>query len=80
MTNVTDFRRETEAILVGEPTGARPNGYQENYWFTLPLSHLRVSRALLKYRFQPHQETDAVFPDERIDPDWEPFAQEMTQP
>jgi hypothetical protein len=27
-TNITDFRRETEAILVGEPTGARPNGYQ----------------------------------------------------
>ncbi|HEV2271844.1 MAG TPA: hypothetical protein VGR92_20520 [Steroidobacteraceae bacterium] len=73
MVNVTDFRRETEAILVGEPTGARPNGYQENYWFTLPLSKLRVSCSMLKYRFQPESETDAVFPDQRIDPSWRSF-------
>ena len=74
MTNVTDFRRETEAILVGEPTGARPNGYQENYWFTLPFSKLRVSCAMLKYRFQPLDEMEAVFPDYRIDPDWQSFS------
>jgi len=73
MTNITDFRRETEAILVGEPTGARPNGYQENHLFTLPLSKLRVSCSMLKYRFQPDSETDAVFPDQRIDPDWSLF-------
>jgi hypothetical protein len=73
MTNITDFRRETEAILVGEPTGARPNGYQENHSFTLPLSKLRASCSMLKYRFQPGSETDAVFPDHRIDPDWSLF-------
>ena len=71
MTNITDFRRETEAILVGEPTGARPNGYQENHLFTLPLSKLRVSCSMLRYRFQPDSETDAVF---RIDPDWSLFS------
>jgi hypothetical protein len=75
MTNVTDFRRETQAILVGEPTGARPNGYMENYWFTLPLSKLRGSCAMLKYRFQPFSDTDAVFPDKRIDPDWRLFSE-----
>jgi hypothetical protein len=74
MTNITDFRRETEAILVGEPTGGRPNGYQENYMFTLPLSKLRVSCSMLRYRFQPDSETDAVFPDQRIDPDWQLFS------
>lgn len=73
MTNITDFRRETEAILVGEPTGARPNGYQENHIFTLPLSKLRLSCSMLKYRFQPDSEADAVFPDQRIDPDWTLF-------
>jgi hypothetical protein len=73
MTNITDFRRETEAILVGEPTGGRPNGYQENHLFTLPVSKLRVSCTMLKYRFQPDSETDAVFPDQRIDPDWSLF-------
>jgi hypothetical protein len=70
MTNVTDFRRETEAIIVGEPTGARPNGYQENHWFTLPFSRLRASCATLKYRFQPESNSAAVFPDHRINPDW----------
>jgi hypothetical protein len=74
MVNITDFRRETEAILVGEPTGARPNNYQENYWFTLPHSKLRVSCAMLKYRFQPGSQADAVFPDQRIDPDWQSFS------
>lgn len=73
MTNITDFRRETEAILVGEPTGGRPNGYQENYLFTLPLSKLRFSCSMLRYRFQPDSEADAVLPDQRIDPDWSLF-------
>ena len=74
MVNITDFRRETEATLVGEPTAARPNGYQENYWFTLPQSKLRVSCSMLKYRFQPGSAADTVFPDRRIDPDWRSFA------
>jgi hypothetical protein len=74
MTNVTDFRRETEAVLVGEPTAARPNGYQENHWFTLPFSRMRVSCASMKYRFQPESEADAVFPDRRIDSDWRLFS------
>jgi hypothetical protein len=74
MTNITDFRRETEAILVGEPTGARPNGYQENHLFTLPLSKLRVSCSMLKYRFQPDSDAAAVLPDQRIDPDWTLFS------
>jgi hypothetical protein len=73
MTNVTDFRRETEAIIVGEPTGARPNGYQENHWFTLPFSKIRVSCATLRYRFQPESDSVAVFPDHRIDPSWSSF-------
>jgi hypothetical protein len=73
MTNVTDFRRETEATILGEPTGARPNGFQENYWFTLPASKLRASCASLAYRFQPFADTEAVFPDVRIDPDWKLF-------
>ena len=74
MTNITDFHRETEAILVGEPTGARPNGYQENHLLTLPLSKLRFSCSKLRYRFQPHSGADAVFPDHRIDPDWSSFS------
>jgi hypothetical protein len=69
MVTATDFRRETEAILVGEPTGARPVGYQELGTFELPRSRLRAHCAIRRYRFS---DTDAVavFPDQRIDPDW----------
>jgi hypothetical protein len=69
MTNVTDFRRETDAILVGEPTGARPKGYQENHWLTLPHSGLQVSIASRYYKFQD-ADTPAVIPDHIIEPSW----------
>jgi|tagenome__1003787_1003787.scaffolds.fasta_scaffold20978513_3 hypothetical protein len=69
MVTATDFRRETEAILVGEPTGARPVGYQELGTFDLPRSGLRAHCATRHYRFSD-TDTDAVFPDQRIDPDW----------
>jgi hypothetical protein len=69
MTNAIDFRRETEALLVGEPPGARPNGFQENFWFTLPYSKLRVSVASNYYRFSDTQSPVVVL-DRRFDPSW----------
>ncbi len=66
MVNAIDFSRETEAILVGEPIGARPHGYQENGWFTLPASGLNVSAATRLYRFGPDGEA-SFHPDQRID-------------
>jgi hypothetical protein len=72
MANATDFRNETNAILVGEPTGGRPNGYQENREFMLPNSHLKVWVSTRLYKFQ-QQDTPGVMPDHRIDPDWPSF-------
>lgn len=69
MTNAVDFRRETEALLVGEPPGARPNGFQENYWFTLPHSHLRVSVATNYYRFSD-TDSPVIALDHQFDPSW----------
>ena len=66
MVNAIDFHRETEAILVGEPIGARPYGYQENGWFTLPGSGLKVSAATRLYRFGPEGKI-TFHPDQRID-------------
>jgi len=66
MVNAIDFHRETEAILVGEPIGARPYGYQENGWFTLPGSGLQVSVATRLYRFGP-EAGHSFNPDQRID-------------
>jgi Peptidase family S41 len=69
MTNATDFRKETNALLVGEPTGGRPNNYGENREFILPNSHLSVWVSTQFYKFQ-EEDTPAVMPDQRIDPDW----------
>jgi hypothetical protein len=74
MTNAIDFRKETNAVLVGEPTGARPNGYQENRDFRLPNSRLNVWVSTQFYKFQ-EQETPGVMPDQRIDPDWASYRQ-----
>ena len=69
MTNAADFRNETDAILVGEPTGARPNGYQENRGFSLPNSHLGVSYSTQLYKFQ-EKDTPGIIPDKLILPSW----------
>jgi hypothetical protein len=69
MANAADFRNDTNAILVGEPTGARPNGYQEGRDFTLPNSRLPVNYSIEFYKFQ-EQDTPGIIPDKHIAPDW----------
>ena len=72
MANATHFRKETQAILVGEPIGERPHSYSENDEMTLPNSHLVVSYSTRFYTFGD-EDVPAVMPDQRIDPDWASF-------
>jgi hypothetical protein len=72
MANTADFRNDLKAIIVGEPTGARPNGYQENRSFSLPNSRLPVSYSIELYKFA-QTDTPGILPDQRIDPDWKSF-------
>src|SRR5258708_2861547 len=72
MANAPDFPNELHAILVGEPTGARPNGYQENREFSLPNSHLGVSYSTQLYKFQ-EKDTPGIMPDKRLDPGWQSY-------
>jgi hypothetical protein len=65
MTNAVDFRKLTQATLVGEPAGARPNGWQEVRRDFLPNSGLGVSVSTKYYRFLPGKEVvrpDVVMP------------------
>ena len=74
MVNALDLRRETEALLVGEPMGARPNGFQELHTFMLPHSRLKVACAIRRYRFgEPGME--AVHPDIAAPPEWQLVVQ-----
>jgi hypothetical protein len=72
MVNAIDFRKETNAILVGEPIGERPNSYSENDEMTLPNSRLVVSYSTRYYKFLD-EDMPAVLPDKRIDPNWADF-------
>ena len=70
--NAVDFRKEMHAILVGEPTGGRPNGYSEHGEFMLPSSNLKISYSSRYYKFQD-QDTPAVMPDKLIETSWEAY-------
>jgi peptidase S41-like protein len=69
LANAVDFRKDTNAILVGEPIGERPNSFSENDELTLPHSRLVVSYSTRYYKFVD-EDVPAVLPDVRIDPNW----------
>ena len=72
MVNAIDFRKETNAILVGEPIGERPNSYSENDEMTLQNSKLVVSYSTRYYKFVD-QDVAAVLPDVHIEQTWADF-------
>lgn len=63
MQNAIQLRRETNATLMGEPTGGQPNGYGEVRSFTLPNSRLRIQYSTAYFRNLPGSRADAVTPD-----------------
>jgi hypothetical protein len=69
MNNAAQFQDETNAILVGETIGEKPNSYQEPRQFRLPNSHLVVRASTLYYEFRKHGE-NAVRPNKEIIPSW----------
>ncbi|MBE8718505.1 hypothetical protein C4F51_15070 [Cellvibrio sp. KB43] len=65
MSNAAQFQQLLNAKLVGEPTGARPSGYQDMGSFTLPNSQLELTWSKRLYRFNDSQK-DALYPDVTI--------------
>lgn len=61
--NAITLKRELGAILVGEPTGGRPNGYGEVRSFNLPNSGLPVSYSTKFFRSWPEGDPESLFPD-----------------
>jgi hypothetical protein len=53
MANAVDFLTGTNATLVGETIGAKPNGWQESRSDFLPNSGLEVSVSVRHYAFLP---------------------------
>ncbi|GAA4356632.1 peptidase S41 [Kangiella marina] len=65
MSNAAQYTQILNAKLVGEPTGAKPSGYQDMGQFTLPNSNLVVTYSKRLYRFKDEGK-DALYPDVTI--------------
>ena len=70
MNNAAQLQDETNAILVGETIGEKPNSYQEPRQFRLSNSHLVVRASTLYYTFRKHG-PNKVAPDKEIIPTWD---------
>ncbi len=62
LNTVINLKNETHAILVGEPSGGRPNHYGDTRNYKLPNSELNV-RYSTKYIKKMKEEVDCLMPD-----------------
>ena len=69
MNNAAQFQDDTNATLVGETIGEKPNSYQEPRQFRLPNSHLTVRVSTRYYAFRK-KGPNVVRPDREIVPTW----------
>jgi hypothetical protein len=69
MVNAVDLKLAAGAILVGEPTGARPNSYSEAGFFRLPNSGLEGTVSICRYDLWP-EDVPGVPPDRAAPPTW----------
>ena len=63
MMNAQQFRDRTQATLVGEPTGGKPNSYGEVKFLELPNSGIKVSYCVKYFKMLKDTDPDAVYPD-----------------
>jgi len=73
MVNAIELRKEFKAILVGEPSGSKPNSYSENGRMSLPNSKLQVTFSTRYYKLQD-KDTPSLEPDELIEPEWSSYS------
>lgn len=75
MSNAAQFSQILNGKLVGEPTGAKPSGYQDMGQFTLPNSKIEVTYSKRLYHFKEDKK-DAIYPDVNIEVVIEDFRNE----
>lgn len=72
MSNSAHFRYQTNAILVGQQIGEKPNSYQEAREMKLPNSHWTVRYSVKFYTFVESGE-NIIRPDQEIIPSWDDY-------
>ncbi|MDX1994532.1 MAG: hypothetical protein SF029_19275 [bacterium] len=71
MMNAIELDDDTSAMLLGEPTGGRPNAYGETRTFTLPNSGLEIQYSTTYFRSRPGSDLDTVPPHVLIAPTYQ---------
>ncbi|HEX8172694.1 MAG TPA: hypothetical protein VF824_19310 [Thermoanaerobaculia bacterium] len=66
MLNALDLDRQTNATLVGEPTGGKPNAYGEILNFALPNSRLTIFYSTKYFALMPGSDPPSVDPEVRL--------------
>lgn len=79
MSNAAQFRSLLNAMLIGEPTGAKPKGYQDMGQFTLPHSKQVVTYSKRFYDFMG-DDKNAIYPDKEIKLTVEDFLHDRDAP
>lgn len=72
MSNSAHFRYQTNAILVGQQIGEKPNSYQEGREMKLPNSHWTVRYSVKFYKFVENGD-NVIRPDQEIIPSWDDY-------
>ncbi len=70
MQNAIDFDNQTNAILIGEPTGGKPNAYGETRTFNLPNSGIEVQYSTRFFRNLADSDPEAVMPQIEVSITW----------
>lgn len=65
--NAFDFKNNTSVILIGEPTGGKPNCYGEIEKFTLPNSKFIVTYSTEYYKLIDDDKCESLVPDINIE-------------
>jgi len=66
MMNAIHMKTDTNSILLGEPTGGRPNGYGEVRSFTLPNSGLTIQYSTRFFRNWNEGDPESFPPDVEV--------------
>lgn len=72
MVNAVQYKQLLNARVVGEPTGANPNGYQDLGQFKLPNSGLLITYTKRHFRLQD-EDTQGLQPDVLVTPKWKNY-------
>ena len=65
--NAYELKNQCNAMLIGEPTGGKPNCYGEILRFNLPNSKFNVSYSTRYYKVIEDDSVDALYPDKIVE-------------